>query len=138
MGIVKRVILVLVGFVPLLLGYLIRNGAMASWAYNNPLRVIFLITFITFLLWFVTGWIFTKLAVPRVQIILLLNVGIVALGMLQMISLLFGLAAQFIFLPGMLWAVVIAPTFFVLSVIAFVLLILAPYLGTKVGARKCG
>ena len=150
MGIAKRVILVLLGFVPLLLGYLIDYWMTTIWQYNIPWGLINLISFAILVLWFAAGLVFVKLAVPKGQVVSLLNIGAFAaliLLILQTVQSMWlnqlGIASQMFYLPLIRLGMWIVPSFIVgsmrlASIISFIFLVLVSFLGTKAGARKLG
>ena len=148
----KRAILVLAGFFPLLLGYLVNHLTMTVWYYQFLPGVLMLIGIGVLLLWAVIGAVAVKFFESRKETVILLN-AIPALFMLLISfqTIFFerfwlntvGVATQFFYLPlmGLIshsLAALALPIIdlMMVAIVALGFMVLFSWLGTYIGREK--
>lgn len=147
----KHLILVLIGLVPLAIGYLLNHLVMTIWFYELPSGLLPLGSLAVLALWFIIGRAFARFYNSKWQPILLLNsAAIVALILVLAQTFTgggfwlnwLGIASMFFYLPLITLAgIMLNVLSFLLPVISLAmlnlvglgLLILASYLGVRMG-----
>ena len=153
----KRAALILIGLLPLPVGFLINHLMMTIWLYTFPGGTLLLINLAILAIWFVSGWFFAKFFTSKREPLLLLNsaaILFIVLILLQTVVLggfwfnWLGVASQFFYLPLMRLAssLISFVAFFVpfpmtipgwfFGLIEFCLLLLASYLGIRLGYAR--
>lgn len=141
----KRIILFLTGFFPLLLGYL-QNHLMMTVFFNNSMPYL-LISSALLVIWFFASGISVKFFSSKKEVVILLN----SAAFLALLLILFqeivlgrywmnhiGIASQLFYLPLLNLAYRFSFMFsrvFYADIIAFVLLLISSYLGRVTGER---
>ena len=140
----KRIIPILIGFAPLPLGFLL-NDLMINRDFLPPLLMGFLFLFA----WFLFGMLSIKFVTRRKEAVLLLNTPaflVLLLILFQEIILgrffanIIGISSQFFYLPLMQLGAIIVRVTGVITIsgsasVAFVLMLIASYLGRRVAER---
>ena len=152
----KRLVLIVIGLIPLPLGYLLNHLMMTVWYSSIP--PMFLLCIAMYVIWFLISMISTRFFKKNIELIILLNAPAFIIMLLNLFQEYIighywmnfvGASTQFFFLPfiklaftltsgisSLLANVVYTTTFAYIA--AFVCLILVTYIGCKVGERLDG
>ncbi|MCL2564330.1 MAG: hypothetical protein FWE24_00770 [Defluviitaleaceae bacterium] len=150
----KRLILILAGLLPLLIGFLFNHLIMTVWYYDHPAGVLIWLGLGMFVIWFLMGMFSTKAAASGREALMLLNAAPFAAMVLVSIQTIIaghfwgnivGLSSQFFFIPFMgivteVLTLLRTPIIdlMMISVISFGLLILVSWSGMVFGERGSG
>lgn len=143
----KRIVLLVIGFLPLALGYLL-NYLLYAFPNTNFSVVALIFSFALLITWFLFGKLSVKWIRSKHSAIIYLNLAAILTLLLilyQEIILrqywpnLLGLSAQYFYLPLLTPAFLLTPMFhsvYSAYICAFILLLVASYIGRIVGERQ--